>query len=186
MNWVLDKIRFVRSYPKAGGYAEYNSHISMMPAFAGESDFHVYHVNQHQTVFYKPYKGKYESSGFRLSFGSNGCGTYISIDCTPNKLSDDEWFDIRGYMTSIFGGPEIIASKFRLYEVELAVDIPYPLDDLIYIVPKLSKWDAVSWLKWRMHVIGSKQGNRWVRIYDKQKQLHDVKKLKIAHPLTVC
>lgn len=84
----------------------------------------------------------------------------------------------------IFGGPEVIANKFRLFEVEIAADIPYPINDLVYVVPKLTKWNAEAWLKWHQHEIGSKQGNRWVRIYDKQKQLKDVKKLKIPHPLT--
>ena len=184
MNWVLDKIRFMRTYPKVGGYAEYNSHISAMPAHVEEAGFKEMHGHKYQTVFYKPYKGKYEGSGLRLSFGSNGSGTYIAIDCTPYKLTDDEWFDVRGYLTVIFGGPEVIAKKFRLFEVELAADIPYPIDDLVYVVPKLTIENPVALLKKHQHEIGSKQGNRWVRIYDKQKQVKDVKKLKVAHPRT--
>lgn len=71
-----------------------------------------------------------------------------------------------------------------MFEVELAADIPYPIDDLVYVVPKLTIENPLALLKKHQHEIGSKQGNRWVRIYDKQKQLKEVKKLKVAHPLT--
>jgi hypothetical protein len=182
MKRVLDKVRFVRSYPKIGGYKKYNEHMGAAGEQVGKGGFQLMH-EPHQTIFYMPYKGKHEGTGLRLSFGSNAAGAYIAIECTPHKLTDDEWFDVRGNLTAIFGGPEVVAKKFRLFEVELAVDIPQPMDDFIFVVPKF-RAENLAMLKMGQLEIGSKGGNRWVRIYDKRKQLAEAKGVKIDHPLT--
>lgn len=137
----------------------------------------------HQTVFYRGFKGAVESNGLRLSFGSSSIGTYIAIELTPGKLTADEIIEVQAYMDTVFGGGEIVASQFRLFEAELALDMPYALDDLVIFAPKVRKIN-LAYQKDGQIEIGSKQGNRWIRIYDKQKQLKEDKGVSIKGPLT--
>lgn len=183
MKRVLDKIRFVKTFPKSGGYKDYNAHIGAALELVGSGDLEPRHDIPYQTGFHKAYKGKSEKTALHLTFSGTKSGTAIAIECTPHKLTDDEWEDVRGYLSSIFGGPEVVAKTFRLYEVELAIDLPNPINDFVFIVPRLRKQNAVATLKGRIE-LGSKQGNRWVRIYDKKKQLQNVKGIQSATPLT--
>lgn len=182
MDWVLDKIRFVQDHPKSGKYKLFNQYLGAAHQQVGVDGVKKLQ-EPYQTIFYQPYKGKLEGTGLRLTFGSNAKGGYVAIDCTPHKLTDDEWFDVRASLTAIFGGPEVVAKKFRLFEVELAVDIPQPMGDFIFVVPQL-RTENLGLLKMGQLEIGSKGGNRWVRIYDKQKQLKEDKGVTINHPLT--
>lgn len=183
MKRVLDKIRFVKTFPKSGGYKEYNAHIGAAHELVGPGLLEPRHNVLYQTGFHKSYKGKTETAALHLTFSGTKSGPVIAIECTPHKLTDDEWDDVCGYLTAIFGGPEVVAKTFRLYEVELAIDLPYPIADFIFIVPKLRKQDALSALKGRIE-LGTKQGCRWVRIYDKKKQLQEVKGVQSPTPLT--
>lgn len=182
MKRVLDKMRFLKSFPKQHGYMQYKSHLGAAHQQVAKGDFKLIHV-PHQTVFYKPFKGANEKTGLRISFGSSSAGTYIAIECTPRKLTDDEWIEARECLTSIFGGPEFIAKKFRLFELEFAVDIPQPISNFIYVAPRLRAKNTLAEIKgWT--VFGSKQGNRYIRIYDKKKQLKQKKGILVSHPQT--
>lgn len=190
MKRVLDKIRFAKTFPKyktskgvISGYEEYNKHFEVAINLAKAEELKPRYDNFYQTSFHKTYKGKSEKTALHFSFGSGKQGPYIGIECTPYKFTDDEWIDVRALFTVIFGGPEVIAKIFRLSEIELAVDIPQKFNDLIFIAPRFRSQNAQS-VKLGTLEIGSKKGGRWIRIYDKKKQLQQAKGIHIPAPLT--
>lgn len=190
MKRVLDKIRFVRIFPKYktskkvfSGYEEYNEHFEVAINLAKAGELKPRYDNHYQTSFHKAYQGKTEKTALHFSFGSGKQGPYIGIECTPYKLTDDEWIDVRAFFTVIFGGPEVIAKKFLLSEIELAVDIPQKFNDLIFIAPRFRSQNAQS-VKQGTLEIGSRKGGRWIRIYDKKQQLQQAKGIHIPTPLT--
>lgn len=182
MKRVLDKIRLVKSFPKEQGYKQYNAHIAAAHGLIGTDDFGMLH-EPHQTIFYKGFKGKLERNGLRISFGSSSIGTYIAVESTPHKLTDDEWVEVRAYLQVVFGGAEIVANEFRLFEIEFAVDIPLSMSELVIFAPKFRKINLSNQADGQV-AIGSKQGNRWIRIYDKKKQLKEKKGIAISGELT--
>ena len=119
MKRVLDKIRLIKTFPKGKGYKTYNAHLGAAHELVGQGEFELRHGIPYQTGFHKSYKGKTEKTALHLTFGATKAGTSIAIECTPHKLGDDEWEDVRGSLTAIFGGPEVVAKTFRLFEVEL-------------------------------------------------------------------
>lgn len=183
MKRVLDKIRFVMTFPKGKGNNKYKAHLGAAHELVGQGEYELRHDVPYQTAFQKSFKGISEKTGLRLTFGSTKAGAFIAIDCTPHKLTDDEWANVCGDFSAIFGGPEVVAKKFKLFEVELAVDISHPIADFIYIVPKLRKQNYFTMQKGGFE-LGSQQGSRWVRIYDKKKQLKQVKGIQSPTPLT--
>lgn len=185
MKRVLDKIRFIRSFPKSAGLELYNAHIDAAFKLVGDGELkRIHDPDSHQTVLYKKYKGVQEENPLRLSFGSYSKGAYIAVEVTPYKLTDSEWEDVRSYFSTIFDGAEVVASNFRLFEVELAVDMSQPMSDFIFIAPKLRVQEVSNFSTGEIRRLGSKQGNQWIRIYDKKKQLAKKKGVHIQDPRT--
>ena len=133
MKRLIDKIRFIKTFPKtkSGANENFKAHMSVASSLVCKDGLKPIHGTPFQTVLFQPYKGKTAENSLRLTFGGNKGGSYIAVECTPYKLTADEWMDACGYMTAIFGGPEVISKTFQLFEVELAIDIPQPMTDFI-------------------------------------------------------
>lgn len=187
MKRVLDKLRFVRIFPKPSVFVkidpEYKWCLNAAKNLVKKEVLEPRYGAYYQTSFHKAYDGKTERSAIHFSFGASKTGSYISFECTPHKLTDTEWNDVREILAKLFGGPEIVAEEFLLSEVELAVDIPYQMKDFIFLVPKFRSQNLEFYKRGTLE-IGSKKGNRWVRIYNKKKQLQKVKGLVVPDQLT--
>lgn len=187
MKRVLDKLRFVRIFPKPSVFVkidpEYKWCLNAANNLVKKEVLEPRYGAYYQTSFHKAYDGKSERSAIHFSFGASKTGSYISFECTPYKLTDKEWNGVRVILTKLFGGPEVVADEFLLSEVELAVDIPYPMKDFIFLVPKFRSQNLEFYKRGTLE-IGSKKGNRWIRIYNKKLQLQKVKGLVVPDPLT--
>lgn len=185
MKRLIDKIRFIKTFPKtkSGANENFKAHMSVASSLVCKDGLKPIHGTPFQTVLFQPYKGKTEENSLRLTFGGNKGGSYIAVECTPYKLTADEWMDACGYMTAIFGGPEVISKTFQLFEVELAIDIPQPMTDFIFVSPRL-KQQGLNIPKPDHIKLGSKQGSRWIRIYNKKKHLQEKKGIQVAGQLT--
>lgn len=181
INRKLDKLRLIRTYPTKYWKQEWKESLGVAKDFVKSGELKQI-TGKYRTVFWKAYEGKDEPTGLRIAFGSSKNGFIIAIDFTPSKLTSDEWADVKGYFDSIVG-VGTVWTDFRIQVMELAMDVKRPMSDFVFIAPALRS-SYTPLLKYGTLYLGAKYGQRSFCIYDKQKQLKEVKKKSIPHPLT--
>jgi hypothetical protein len=178
----LDKLRLLRRYTNPSSLFEFNETLAAANTFVEVGDLKKI-KESHRTVFWKRYKGNDESTGLSIIFFSVQQTPAISIELTPRKLSQDDWVDAKSLLLLLGLGLDDVWKKFKVAAVEVAMDVNIPFKDMLFLAPGV-KTSSNNFLAAGTLYLGSQNGNRHYRLYDKQKHLKDKKNKVIDTPLT--
>ncbi len=179
----LDRMTLIRRYKSQKAWEEFIATLGVANIHCANGDLKKI-KKDHATTFRVSYPGKSWGTGVSFDFFSVQKKPAIAINCTPSKLSDDDWADFLGLLECMFPfGPKQIWETFKISALEVAVDVKVPFDELVCIVPKVTIVDP-GYLELGTLYLGHEFGRRSYSIYDKRRQLANKEKIDLGYDLT--
>jgi len=174
----------VKRYTTPNALGDFYGCLGMANTHANNGEFKVFKKKSVCTTYSKSYLGKTWPTGVSFDFFGVQKKPAVAINCTPSKLSDDDWDDFKGLLeTMLPHGAEQVWKEFKLSTIEIAVDVKVPLDDLVCLVPKVTTLNS-AYLKKGTLYLGHKYGRRSYCIYDKRRQLAQKDEIDLGHDLS--
>lgn len=177
---LLDAVVLLRVYEQSKSF-EFNDSLIMANIFASDGTLKK-QKGKYSTIYRVSYEGKKSRTNLSFRFFSVRSKPAISIKFCPSKLTEDEWADAQSWFQGLFGVGEIW-DKFHISRAEFAVDYRIPYSDLFFLDSTKTIFDD-KLHKVGTQYLGARNGRKSCRIYDKAKQLAEVKSVYIKYPLT--